>query len=156
DERTLQPSDPPSQEREGRTLAPRDAPSRPPATEATGVASSHGDTRAESKDDEDVAWDFLAPPEKPDEIGRLGPYRILKVLGAGGMGVVFGAGPPRRERLVALKAMLPSLAASPSAKKRFLREAKTAASIKHDHIVTIYQVDEDRGAPYLAMEFLEG
>jgi serine/threonine protein kinase len=52
--------------------------------------------------------------------------------------------------------MLPALAASPSAKKRFLREAKAAAAIKHDHIVTIHQVGEDRGAPYLAMEFLEG
>ena len=52
--------------------------------------------------------------------------------------------------------MLPSLAASPSAKKRFLREAQAAASIKHDHIVTIHQVGEDRGVPFLAMEFLDG
>ena len=52
--------------------------------------------------------------------------------------------------------MLPALAASASAKQRFLREARAAAAIKHDHIVTIYQVGEDRGAPFLAMEFLEG
>src|SRR5437667_6962346 len=72
------------------------------------------------------------------------------------MGLVFKAEDPQLERAVALKAMLPSLAASPSAKKRFLREAKAAAAIKHDHIVRIYQVGEDRGAPFLAMEFLEG
>lgn len=101
-------------------------------------------------------WDFLAPPQAADEIGRLGGYRILQVLGAGGMGVVFKAEDPQLDRAVALKAMLPSLAASPSAKKRFLREAKAAAAIKHDHIVAIYQVGEDRGAPFLAMEFLEG
>ena len=56
---------------------------------------------------------------------------------------------------MALKAMLPALAASPSAKQRFLREARAAAAIKHDHIVTIYQVGEDRGVPFLAMEFLK-
>ena len=100
--------------------------------------------------------DFLAPAQSPDELGRLGPYRVLKLLGSGGMGVVFQAEDPDLQRLVALKAMLPSLAASDSAKQRFLREARAAAKIKHDHIVTIHQVGEDRGAPYLAMEFLEG
>jgi WD40 repeat protein/serine/threonine protein kinase len=78
------------------------------------------------------------------------------VLGAGGMGVVFQAYDPQLERLVALKAMLPALAASDSARKRFLREAKATAAIKHDHIVTIYQVGEDRAVPFLAMELLEG
>ncbi len=101
-------------------------------------------------------YDFLAPPQAPDELGRLGPYRVLQVLGAGGMGVVFRAEDPQLQRLVALKAMLPSLAASDSAKQRFLREARAAAALKHDHIVTIHQVGEDRGTPFLAMEFLEG
>jgi serine/threonine protein kinase len=101
-------------------------------------------------------YDFLAPPQAADEIGRLGPYRVLQVLGAGGMGVVFRAEDPQLARLVALKAMLPALAASPSARQRFLREGRAAAAIKHDHIVTIYQVGEDRGVPFLAMELLEG
>ena len=100
--------------------------------------------------------DFLAPPQAPDEMGRLGPYRVLKVLGAGGMGVVFQAEDPHLQRLVALKAMLPALAASATARQRFLREARAAAAIKHDHIVTIYQVGEDRGVPFLAMELLKG
>jgi hypothetical protein len=101
-------------------------------------------------------YDFLAPPQAPDELGRLGPYRVLQVLGAGGMGVVFRAEDPQLARLVALKAMLPALAASASARQRFLREGRATAAIKHDHIVTIYQVGEDRGVPYLAMELLEG
>src|SRR5207249_826128 len=100
--------------------------------------------------------DFLGPPQAPDEIGRLGPYRVLKVLGAGGMGVVFMAEDPGLKRKVALKAMLPALAASESSRKRFLREAQTAASIEHDHIVTIHQVGEDRGVPFIAMQFLKG
>lgn len=52
--------------------------------------------------------------------------------------------------------MLPSMASSPSAKERFFREAKAAAALKHPHIVSIFQVGEDRGAPFLAMEYLEG
>ena len=96
--------------------------------------------------------DFLAPPQADDELGRLGKYRILKILGHGGMGVVFQAEDPRLKRSVAIKAMLPALAASASAGQRFLREAQAMAAVKHDHIVTIYQVDEERGVPFLAME----
>jgi formylglycine-generating enzyme required for sulfatase activity len=99
---------------------------------------------------------FLAPPERPDEIGRLGPYRILAVLAHGGMGVVFRAHDPVLDRPVALKAMLPGEAAVLTARERFLREARAAAALKHPHVVTIHQVGEDRGAPFLAMEFLEG
>jgi serine/threonine protein kinase len=101
-------------------------------------------------------YDFLAASQQPDELGRLGPYRVLEVVGSGGMGVVFRAEDPQLRRQIALKAMLPALAASASARQRFLREAQAAAAIKHDHIVTIHQVGEDRGAPFLAMEFLEG
>ena len=52
--------------------------------------------------------------------------------------------------------MLPTLAASASAGKRFLREAQAMAAVEHDHIVRIHQVDEERGVPFLAMEFLKG
>jgi len=92
----------------------------------------------------------------PNELGRLGPYRVLKVLGQGGMGVVFQAEDPQLKRPVALKAMLPEVAVKAEARDRFLREARAAAAIEHDHIVTIYQVGEDRGVPYLAMQMLKG
>src|ERR1043165_701658 len=105
---------------------------------------------------QDAELDFLAPPQQSDEIGRLGAYRILKVLGKGGMGVVFLAEDPELDRKVALKVMLPKIAADPSAKQRFLREARSAAKLRSDHIVTIYQVSEARGVPFLAMELLEG
>jgi serine/threonine protein kinase len=100
--------------------------------------------------------DMLAPPQAPGELGRLGTYRVLEMLGAGGMGVVFKAEDVRLQRVVALKAMLPALASDPANRERFLREARAAASIDHDHVVTIHQVDEDRGVPFLAMQFLEG
>jgi WD40 repeat protein/serine/threonine protein kinase len=101
-------------------------------------------------------YDFLAPPREPGELGRLGPYRILQVLGAGGMGVVFQAEDIQLKRLVALKAMKPALAASASARQRFLREAQAAAAIEHNHIVTIYHVSQDRDIPFLAMQLLRG
>src|SRR5262249_37743195 len=89
-------------------------------------------------------------------LGRLGSYRILKELGAGGMGMVFLAEDPQLRRLIALKVMAPALAADETARKRFLREAQATAALHHDHVVTIHQVAEDRGVPFLAMEMLGG
>jgi eukaryotic-like serine/threonine-protein kinase len=99
---------------------------------------------------------FLAPPQADGELGRLGKYRILSVLGHGGMGVVYKAEDSVLNRVVALKAILPSLGVSASARKRFLREARTMGQLEHDHIVRLYEVGEDRGIPFLAMEFLVG
>lgn len=130
------------------SAAPADFSPVPPAEKSPPVAAKLRSSKE--------SLDFLAPSQAADEIGRLGPYRILNVLGRGGMGIVFRAEDPSLKRIVALKAMLPSLTSDPKDKKRFLREAQTAASISHDHIVTIHQVGEDRGAPYLAMEFLHG
>lgn len=99
---------------------------------------------------------FLTPPEGPDELGRLGPYRVLALLGQGGMGVVLRAHEPALDRPVALKVLRPGMVAVPTATERFLREARAAAALKHPHVVTIYQVGEDRGVSFLAMEYLEG
>jgi formylglycine-generating enzyme required for sulfatase activity len=107
-------------------------------------------------EDKSNLTEFLSKPTAPDELGRLGEYRILEILGHGGMGVVFKAEDPKLERFVAIKAMLPALAASARAGKRFLREARTMAKIEHDNIVRVYYVGEDRGVPFLAMEFLKG
>jgi formylglycine-generating enzyme required for sulfatase activity/serine/threonine protein kinase/Leucine-rich repeat (LRR) protein len=104
--------------------------------------------------EEDIT--FLAPAEQPDELGRLGGYRVLEVLGVGGMGIVFRAEDPQLKRQVALKAMKPAVATSRSAKDRFLREARATAAIEHDNIVHIYQVGEDQGVPFIAMQFLRG
>ena|GEM_PF-1798714 len=90
------------------------------------------------------------------ELPRLAQYRVLKKLGQGGMGMVFLAEDQKLHRLVALKVMLPEKRADPENRQRFLREARAAAAIKNERIVTIYQVDEDNGIPFLAMELLEG
>lgn len=99
---------------------------------------------------------FLAESAAAGEIGRLGGYRLLEVLGAGGMGIVFRAEDPALNRQVALKVMKPSAAADESARDRFTREARATAAIEHDHIVAIYQVGEDQGVPFIAMPLLQG
>jgi len=101
-------------------------------------------------------WDFLAPPQQCGELGRLGSYGVRALLGAGGMGVVFRAEDARLHRSVALKILKPGLAASDSARRRFLREAQGVAAIEHDNIVSVYQVDEYRSIPFLAMPLLKG
>jgi urea transport system substrate-binding protein len=121
----------------------------------------HPDTQAEgaAEEKEDTMPSYagiLAAPIEPGEIGWLAHYRVLRVLGRGGMGMVFQAEDTHLQRLVALKVILPQYAVNTSARERFLREARACAALKNDHIVTIYQVGQDRDIPYLAMEFLQG
>jgi urea transport system substrate-binding protein len=98
---------------------------------------------------------YLKPAREPGELGWLGGYRILAQLGAGGMGVVFEAEDVALQRRVALKVLPPELS-SPQFRERFLREARAVAALSSDHIVTVYQVGEDDGVPFLAMELLRG
>jgi eukaryotic-like serine/threonine-protein kinase len=101
-------------------------------------------------------FDFLAPAEAADEIGRLGSYRVLRPLGAGGMGVVFLADDPRLKRRIALKVIKPELVQRPEVRERFLREAQAVAQVEHDNIVAILHVEEAGGVPFLAMPLLRG
>jgi serine/threonine protein kinase len=98
----------------------------------------------------------LRPAQLPDELGRLGDYRILSTLGSGGMGVVFKAEDIKLNRLVALKVMKPDQITDDIARQRFMAEGQSAARIQHDHVITIYQVGEDNGLPFMAMQFLDG
>jgi serine/threonine protein kinase len=127
---------------------------RPSASRTPQPAGRPAIEAAGGNRDDELA--FLSPPQGPDELGRLGNYRILKVLGSGGMGVVFQAEDVTLQRPVALKVMKKSQAASEVDRERFLREARATAKIEHDHIVTIYQVAEERGVPFIAMKLLIG
>ncbi len=98
----------------------------------------------------------LRPAEGEDELGRIGNYRIVEVLGAGAMGIVFRAEDEQLGRQVAVKVMRPHLATNRDACLRFRREACAVAAFEHNHVVTIYHVGEDQGTPYFAMQLLEG
>jgi len=99
---------------------------------------------------------LFSPPEAPDEIGRMANFRVLRVLGVGGMAVVFEAEDMGLKRRVALKLMRPAIAASPGATERFLREAQSAAALKHEHVMTVYQVGTFGATPFMALELLSG
>jgi predicted Ser/Thr protein kinase/tetratricopeptide (TPR) repeat protein len=89
-------------------------------------------------------------PELPKRIDR---YEIVERLGRGGMGVVYLATDPALGRTVAIKMLTED---NEELRERFAREARSAAALKHNNIVTIYDVGEDQGRPFIAMEYLEG
>ena len=103
-----------------------------------------------------VSLTFLAPAVGPDELGWLAHYRVLKVLGQGGMGIVFHAEDTQLRRPVALKVIRPEMSKTLSNRQRFLREARAMAQVKSDHVVTVYQVGQVDDVCYLAMELLDG
>jgi hypothetical protein len=87
---------------------------------------------------------------------RLGAYRVVRVIGRGGMGVVVEAADDELRRRVAIKIMAPELATAETARARFVREARAAAAIDHTNVVPIYHVGEENGVPFLVMPLLRG
>jgi serine/threonine protein kinase len=115
----------------------------------------HPGSRQGSSNENDLSR-ILLPPQEPGELGRLGSFIIRKVIGQGGMGVVFLADDPRLDRSVALKVIRPNGSDDQTSKKRFLAEARSAAKIKSDHVVTIFEIGEANGTVFVAMELLTG
>jgi eukaryotic-like serine/threonine-protein kinase len=87
---------------------------------------------------------------------RLGPYEILALIGAGGMGEVYKARDARLERTVAIKVLPQHLSSNAELRQRFEREAKTISQISHPHICALYDVNREGETEYLVMEYLEG
>jgi serine/threonine protein kinase len=104
----------------------------------------------------EISLDFLDPSDWPDSLGRLGNYEIKSVVGRGGMGVVLKAVDPALNRTVAIKVLATHLAVSGTARARFLREARAAAAVVHEHVVAVHAVNEAKGLPYLVMEYVPG
>lgn len=105
---------------------------------------------------ETPAFEFLDSPAQEGDLGRLGRYRVIELLGKGGMGQVFLAEDTRLKRRVALKVMNQKFASTPHSRKRFIEEARSMAAVHHDNVATIFEVSERGGMPYMAMELLRG
>ena len=87
---------------------------------------------------------------------RLSHYTLERKIGEGGMGVVWKALDTRLDRHIAIKFLPAELTADPERRRRFLREARTAAAVTHPNIVTIHEIDEADGVTFIAMELVEG
>jgi hypothetical protein len=98
---------------------------------------------------------FLAPPDRPGDLGRLGRYRLHEVIGQGGFGIVARGSDDTLAREVAVKVLAPHLAASGPARKRFVQEARAAAGVRLDHVVQVFAVEADP-LPHLVMEYVPG
>jgi tetratricopeptide (TPR) repeat protein/tRNA A-37 threonylcarbamoyl transferase component Bud32 len=100
--------------------------------------------------------EFVGPPGRVGELGTLGPYRLLAELGRGGMGIVLKAYDPALARTVAVKVLRPERSDA-RARARFVREARAAAGLDHDHVVPVYAVESPAdGPPYLVMPYVPG
>lgn len=104
----------------------------------------------------DSVLKLLGPTDDPQMLGRIGAYEIVGVIGRGGMGVVFKAFDGALNRFVAIKMLLPHLAVSGAARKRFAREGKAAAAVINDNVLPIYSVAEWQGVPYLVTQYSRG
>ena len=89
-------------------------------------------------------------------MGTIGKHVVERVLGRGSTGTVYLARDPGLDRRLAVKTLDPDPAAAPELRMRFLREAEAAGGLRHPNIVTVYDVGEDAGQPYIAMEYVEG
>jgi serine/threonine protein kinase len=106
-------------------------------------------------DEEENELHFLEMSEKPGSLGRLGHYEVHSVVGRGGFGVVLKAFDQKLARTVAVKVLSSRLGITLEARKRFLREARAGAAIRHDNVVQVYAVEADP-VPYMVMEFVPG
>jgi eukaryotic-like serine/threonine-protein kinase len=122
----------------------------PEQTDATDMLHTSTDGPSE-----DAPLDYLQPSTRPDSLGRIGHYEVLEVLGRGGFGIVLRAFDEVLQRVVAVKVLTPHLAVTSPPRRRFLREARSSAKVRHENVVQVYNVEE-QPLPYLVMEFIPG
>ncbi|MGH7135091.1 MAG: protein kinase domain-containing protein, partial [Pirellulales bacterium] len=117
------------------------------------ASTPHSPTRTR-----ELALDFLAPASDAAYLGRLGQFDIMRIIGRGGMGVVLEAFDSRLHRHVAIKVLDPEVAGDDIARQRFCREARAAASITHENVVAVHQVEKagEGGLPYIVMQLVSG
>ena len=129
-----------------------------PLTPTMGWHAPDPDEPMDVSDELASCFDFtlLTDSSRAEALGCLGKYDVLRVVGHGGMGVVFEAYDERLRRTVAIKVLNRNLSSNQTARRRFIREARAAAAINHPNVVTIYAVEEQRDLPFIVMECVHG
>ena len=112
------------------------------------------------------AWMNDQPPDKADgafgtaaDLGvgsRVGAYRLVQLIGRGGMAAVFRANDDRLGRQAAVKILVPALAADEAFRQRFIRESRAAAAVDDPHIIPVYEAGQSDGVLFIAMRYVEG
>jgi serine/threonine protein kinase/roadblock/LC7 domain-containing protein len=138
---------------------------RQPALRQLAACSAEGSTEGaetppdpemeSASGDLDALLHLLQPAQRPGSLGRFKHYEVLQVVGRGGFGTVLKVFDDKLHRVVAIKVLAAELAASATARQRFLREARAAAAVRHEHVIDIHAVDE-QPIPHLVMEYVEG
>jgi eukaryotic-like serine/threonine-protein kinase len=123
-----------------------------------GVGAGENTATAVSDRTRNVALHFLQPPTDGAYLGRLAHFDVMRLIGRGGMGLVLEAFDSRLQRNVALKVLDPALADDEVARARFCREARAAASITHENVVAVHQVEkfDDGKLAYMVMQLVAG
>src|SRR5262245_21461632 len=103
-------------------------------------------------------FSFLDPADDPEHIGKIDRFNVVELVGRGGMGMVFRAFDSCLQRTVAIKLLDPQYARNEQARGRFIREARAAAGVSHENVVTIHHVEcvEDRDLSFIVMQFVPG
>ncbi len=129
-------------------------------TEADATAPFCADPASPSTEgvraDPDEALAFLVTPSRAGSLGRLGHYHVQEVIGKGGFGIVLRAFDEKLHRIVAIKVLAPELAVSGTARERFIKEARSAAAVSHEHVVAIHGIDEEHRPPFIVMQCVDG
>ena len=121
-----------------------------PATVARNIGN-----RYSQQPEDNIHLSYLAPANREDSLGRLNHYEVLNVVGRGAFGTVLRAFDTRLERIVAIKVLALEMASMSPARRRFLREARTSAQVRHENVVGIHSVEEEP-VPHLVMEYIPG
>ncbi len=99
---------------------------------------------------------LLAPSDRADSLGRLGGLEVLEIIARGGMGIVLRGFDEKLHRDVAIKVLPPEVSADAATRRRFVREARRAASVVHDNVIAIFAVDDSGTLPYIVMPLIDG
>jgi eukaryotic-like serine/threonine-protein kinase len=128
------------------------------AADASQSDTPRGGTPATAVRTREISLEFLAPATDAAYLGRLGQFDVMRVVGRGGMGLVLEAFDSRLQRHVAIKVLDPELADDPIARQRFCRESRAAASITHENVVAVHQVEKsgEGSLPYMVMQLVSG